>query len=215
MAHATWESQPISFDTTGFEHLDGTRWFDPDTRDVVVLSMQPSLPRSPVWLYEIDVLRRQLARTHAARVLPGPAPAAAPTPTATLLEADSVLLGGSMALYTLVAEKLPRSATGRLFRASFVLAKADRTAVLTGQFEEWQISGMRESLVHLKTGAPSRKDGGHPYDPQLPYEPSDDPAWDAEFPHHPLTKARAWVRTVRESAVVAREFAALPGLRAG
>ncbi|MGW0363966.1 hypothetical protein [Streptomyces sp. NPDC002990] len=86
--------------------------------------------------------------------------------------------------------------------------------MLTGQFEEWQISGMRESMVGLKTGAPSKKDGGHPYDPRLPYEPSDDPAWDAQFPGHPLTKARAWVRTVRKSAVVARQFAALPALRA-
>lgn len=215
MAHATWESKPITFDTTGFEHLDGTRWFDPETRDVVVLSMQQALPRSAVWLYEIDVLRRELARTHAARVIPGPSPAISAVPTATLLEADAVLLDGAMALYTLVAEKLPKSATGRLFRASFVLAKADRTAVLTGQFEEWQISGMRESMVRIKTGSPSKKDGGHPYDPQLPYEPSDDPAWDAQFPAHPLTKARAWVRAMRETAVVAREFAALPGLRAG
>ena len=203
----------MTFETTGFEHLDGTRWFDPDTRDVVVLSVREALPRGPVWLYEIDVLRRELARTHAARPIPGPAPAIGPAPTATLLEADAVFLDGALALYTLVAEKLPKSATGRLFRASFVLAKADRTAVLTGQFEEWQISGMRESLVHLKIGAPSRKAGGHPYDPQLPYEPSDDPAWDSQFPHHPLTKARAWVRTVRETAVVDRNFAALPAFR--
>lgn len=182
MAHPTWESKPITFDTTGFEHLDGTRWFDPNTRDVVVLSVQQALPRSPVWLYEIDVLRRELARTHAARRIPGPTPALAPNPTATLLEADAVYLDGAMALYTLVAEKLPKSATGRLFRASFVLAKADRTAVLTGQFEEWQISGMRESMVLIKTGAGAKKDGGHPYDPQLPYERSDDPAWDAQFP---------------------------------
>ncbi|CAM5475679.1 hypothetical protein GCM10010329_30410 [Streptomyces spiroverticillatus] len=213
MAQLTWEAQPITFDTTGFEHLDGTRWFDPETRDVVVLGVGEALPRSTHWLYEIDVLRRELAHTHAARPVPGPAPGLDPHPTARLLEADAVALDGCLALYTLVAEKLPKSATGRLFRASFVLAKADRTAVLTGQFEEWEISGMRESLVNLQTGGPDGKRGGHPYDPELPFEPSDDPAWDEQFPRHPLSKARAWVRTVRESAVVAREFKALPPFR--
>lgn len=79
--------------------------------------MQSALPPSPVWLYAIDVLRRELARTHAARLIPGPAPVFSPNPTATLLEADAVLLDGAMALYTLVAEKLPKAATGRLFRA--------------------------------------------------------------------------------------------------
>jgi hypothetical protein len=201
VAHVSSESKPIAFDTLGFQQLDGSRWFDPHTRDVVVLSTQQALPRSPLWLDGIDALRRELARTHSA--------------TGTLLEADAVSLGGSPALYTLVAERLPKSSTGRLFRASFVLAKAKRTAVLTGQFEEWDISGVRESLVRVKLGMPSVKSGGHPYDPQLPYEPSDDPAWDAQFPNHPLTKARAWSRSVRESAVVDREFAALPGFRAG
>ncbi|GAA3491471.1 MULTISPECIES: hypothetical protein [Streptomyces] len=213
MAQADWETRPITFDTTGFEPLDGTRWFDPHTRDVVVLGVHEALPRSTHWLYEIEVLRRELAHTHAARPVPGPATGLDPRPTARLLEADAVVLDGCLALYTLVAEKLPRSATGRLFRASFVLAKKDRTAVLTGQFEEWEISGVRESLVSMKTGGPDRRRGGHPYDPGLPYEPSDDPAWDEQFPRHPLTKARAWARTVRESAAVAREFKALPAFR--
>lgn len=201
MAYLFSVPHPITFSPFGFEQLDSDRWFDPDTRDVVVLSIGQALPRAPLWLDGIDVLRRELARAHAA--------------TGTLLEADVVSLDGSRALYTLVAERLPKSPTGRLFRASFVFAKADRTAVLTGQFEEWDISGMRESLVSIKLGMPGVKQGGHPYDPQLPYEQSDDPAWDAQFPKHPLTKAREWVRNVRESAVVDLGFAALPDFRAG
>ncbi|MFJ2738350.1 hypothetical protein ACIO3O_01645 [Streptomyces sp. NPDC087440] len=213
MAQATWEAQPITFDTTGLEHLDGTRWFDPENRDVVVLNVGEALPRTTHWLYEIEVLRRELAHTHAVRPVGGPAPALDPHPTARLLEADAVVLDGCLALYTLVAEKLPKAPTGRLFRASFVLAKADRTAVLTGQFEEWEISGMRESLVRFQMGGGGPEAGGHPYDPELPYEASDDPAWDEQFPRHPLSKARAWARTVRESAVVAREFKALRPFR--
>jgi hypothetical protein len=202
VAHVSSNSKPISFDIAGFERLDENSWFDPHTPDVIVLGMRKkSLPHSPVWLEDVGTLRRDLARMHAA--------------TGTLLEADAVSLGGTAALYTLVAEHIPQARTGRLFRASFVLAKADRTAVLTGQFQEWDITGVRETTVRVKLGTPTAGRGPHPYDPQLPYEPSDDAAWDSQFPEHPLTKARSWVRRVCESAVVDGKFAARPGFRTG
>lgn len=201
MAHASSNSEPIAFDAAGFERLDAHSWFDPHTRDVVVLSTRQALPPSPLWLEEIGTLRRELARRHAA--------------TGILLEADAVSLAGTPALYTLVAEHLPKSRTGRLFRASFVLAKASCTAVLTGQFEEWDISGVREVTVRVKLGTPTAGRSPHPYDPELEYEVSDDAAWDPQFPQHPLTKARGWARSVRESAWVSPGFAALPGYRAG
>lgn len=201
MAHVSSNSEPIAFDAAGFERLDAHSWFDPQTRDVVVLSTRQALPRSPLWVEEIGTLRRELARMHSA--------------TGILLEADAVALDGTTALYTLVAESIPKARTGRRFRASFVLAKANRTAVLTGQFEEWDISGVREVTARIKLGTPTAGRSPHPYDPKLEYELSDDAAWDPQFPQHPLTKARAWARTVRESAVVDASFAALPGYRAG
>jgi hypothetical protein len=201
VAHVSSNSEPISFDIADFERLDENSWFDPHTPDVIVLGMRDRLPRSPVWLEDIGTLRRALARMHAA--------------TGTLLEADAVSLGGTAALYTLVAEHIPEARTGRLFRASFVLAKADRTAVLTGQFQEWDITGVRETTVRVKLGTLTAGRGPHPYDPRLPYEPSDDAAWDSQFPQHPLTKARSWTRRVCQSAVVDETFAALPEFRAG
>ncbi|MGW0120043.1 hypothetical protein [Streptomyces sp. NPDC003327] len=203
MVHVPSQTKPLTFDTFGFERLDENRLFDPRTRDVVVLGVHPPLPPgAPLWLDGLDTLRRELARTHAA--------------DGCLVEADAVTLDGVPALYTLVTERQPDPSTGWNFRASFVLAKADRTAVLTGQFEEWDISGLRESLVLLKLGVPYDIPGrAHPYDPALPYQPSYDAAWDEQFPEHPLTKARAWARRVRETAVVERDFAALPGYRAG
>jgi hypothetical protein len=201
VAQVSSNSKPISFDIAGFEPLGENRWFDPRTPDVIVLGTHKALPRSPVWLEDIGTLRRELARTHAA--------------TGTLLEADAVSLGGTPALYTLVSERLPKARTGYLFRASFVLAKAKSTAVLTGQFAEWDITGIRETTVRVKLGTLTAGQAPHPYDPQLAYEPSNDPAWDAQFPEHPLTLARSWARRVRESAVVDGKFAALPEFRVG
>ncbi|GAB3985651.1 hypothetical protein GCM10029978_099060 [Actinoallomurus acanthiterrae] len=197
----------ITFDTSGFESHEKGRWFDPQTRDAVVLNVRDALPPTPVWLEDLDTLRRELARAHAAtgdgRGSRSP----------RLVEADIVSLDGVRTLYSLVAEPLPSSPTGRLFRASFVLAKASRTVILRGQFEEWDISGIRETTVLIRRGIATGRTP-HPYAPELPYEPSDAPEWDSLIPSHPLTKAREWVRSVIASAVVDRDFAALDDFRA-
>ncbi|MFE7636576.1 hypothetical protein ACFU7Z_21330 [Kitasatospora sp. NPDC057518] len=193
---------PLAFDTAGLEPLDEGRWFVPDTwNDVVVLSVREALPPAPVWLDGIEALRVTLARGHA--VVGG-----------SLLEAAAVSLGGVPALYTLVSERLPGSRTGFRFRGSFLIARSTVTAVLTGQFQESGVTGVRESMVRLRLDPAGTDSGGHPYDPELPYERSHAADWDPMFPRHALSLARAWARTVCRTAVVAPAFAALSPYRA-
>jgi hypothetical protein len=185
----------ITFDLQGFQPLAPGQWFDPDTRNHIVLIEGQALPAAPLWLDDLPTLRRELARRHAA--------------TGMLLEADAVRIGGVPALYTLVKERLSES-TAMLFRASFVLAKRTRTVVLKGQFQEFGVSGLRESFARLRgVGAPVP----HPYAPELSFRRSDEPAWDFLVPSHPLTKAREWTRAVIRTAAVDRRFAELPDYR--
>ncbi|MEV5614028.1 hypothetical protein [Streptomyces sp. NPDC052225] len=189
-------SSLVTFDTAGFEPCGPGQWFVPTHPYVVVLTAHDVLPPSAAWLDELDVMRAELARRHAA--------------TGWLIEADAVPVDGVRALYTLVGERIPGRERGFRYRASFLFAKRNRTVVLRGQFDEWDITGMRESLVLLRRGVSLDDDPRHPYAPELRFHPSDDAAWDFLLPEHPLSKARAWARTVRETAVVEREFAAEP-----
>jgi hypothetical protein len=186
----------VTFDTTGFEPTGQGRWFVPGHPYVIVLTEHDALPPSPVWLGGLDTLRRELARRHAT--------------DGWLIEADAVTVDGSPALYTLAKERQPGKSQGFRYRASFLLAKRTRTVVLRGQFDEWDITGMRESLVFLRRGTPVHERPEHPYDPALDLDPSDDAGWDFLLPEHPLSTARAWARTVRETAVVDPRFAAEP-----
>ncbi|WP_338693450.1 hypothetical protein V2W30_03085 [Streptomyces sp. Q6] len=189
-------SSLVTFDTAGFEPCGRGQWFVPRHPYVVVLTAHDALPPSAAWLDELDVMRGELARRYAAK--------------GQLIEADSVSVGAVRALYTLVKEPIPGREHGFRFRASFLLAKRARTVVLRGQFDEWDITGMRESLVLLRRGVSLDDDPRHPYAPELRFHPSDDAAWDFLLPEHPLTTARTWARTVRESAVVDPDFAAEP-----
>lgn len=206
----------IEFDSSGFSRLGEGQWFNPDNRDVIVLADAGPLPATPVWLDDFGELRRELSRLHGQ--------------TGCLIEADEVTLDGQRALYTLVKERIPGSKHERdeiVVRAAFVIAKATATVVLKGQFEEWGITGERETAVLVALGGPefievdgvpAMRSEPHPYAPDvptaLPYLRADEPAWDAMFPSHQLSLARAWTRRVLGSAVVAPALAALPDLRA-
>jgi hypothetical protein len=82
-------------------------------------------------------------------------------------------------------------------------------------------TGLRESVVACKDPAmlhdllDDRRP--HPYDPELhgrlPFNRSDAEVWDAQFPGHPLTRVRAWLRDLDRTVTVDPAFAALPDFR--
>lgn len=141
-----------------------------------------------------------------------------------LIEAEPVVLGGVRGVCQVVKVPIPNAPTGQVFMAMIFLAKADRHATVSYLAEESGITGVREATIVAKLGL-TGMDGWvlpHPYAPELqsalPYHRGDDPTWDAQFADHPLSRVRAWVRSVTATATVDPGFAALadfvPGRRA-
>jgi hypothetical protein len=100
-----------------------------------------------------------------------------------------------------------------IFMVQFMFAKQDSSFSVMMMAHETGTTGMREAVLGAKLGF----DGfflDHPYDPQLksklPFSRADDPAFDAQFPQHPLSRARAWARGFVATAAVNPAFAALP-----
>lgn len=117
-----------------------------------------------------------------------------------LLECDVVPFGAFRAVRVVL--KMPLQPRGFGFVGSLTLPFRDCSYVLKYQAAEGQPTGLRESLVAAQMmQAVDDPEGvmrswcADPYDPSLKYEPmcnkADDPAWDARFPEHPLSRVRA------------------------
>src|SRR5207248_2888533 len=114
-----------------------------------------------------------------------------------LIEAEPVVISGVRAVCQVAKFPIPDAPSGQVFLANIFLAKASCHARFTYIAQESGITGMRESLIAVKLGNPRDWVLPHPYAPELtsvlPFHRGDDPAWDAQFPDHPLSRARAWV----------------------
>jgi hypothetical protein len=191
----------VTFDPTGLQRVDETTWSHPASGDRIHLKLQNSPLTEPVWLEDIPAMRRNLAVGYARM--------------GCLIEAEPVMLGGVRGVCQVVKVPIPNAPSGQVFLANIFLAKAD-CHVMFGCFaEERGITGVREAAIMAELGL--RGDGWvmpHPYAPELssslPYHRGDDPAWDARFPDHPLSRVRGWVRWVLATATVDPAFAALP-----
>ncbi|MFD3525036.1 TerD family protein [Streptomyces sp. NPDC058653] len=170
--------------------------------DRVSLVVKDSPLTEAVWLEDVPAMRRSLAGSYARM--------------GCLIEADAVVVGGVRGVAQVVKVPLPNAPAGQLFMAMIFLAKADSHAMLGYFAEERGITGMREAAILARSGVAGLEGWvlPHPYAPEvqgvLPYHRGDDPTWDAQFPDHPLTRARAWVRSVVATATVDPAFAALP-----
>jgi hypothetical protein len=132
-----------------------------------------------------------------------------------LIEAEPVVLGGVRGVCQVVKAPIPNAPSGQVFMANIFLAKADRYVMFGCSAAERGVTGMREATIMATLGV--GLDGWllpHPYAPEvkgaLPFHRGDDPAWDAQFPDHPLSRVRAWVRWATATATVDPGFAALP-----
>jgi hypothetical protein len=181
----------ITFDTGGFQARGDGAWENPQTGDFVTVSGDNGPLNEPVWLDNLPGLRRQLAHGYSGM--------------GCLVEADSVRVGNG-----------PEAADaqhGLVFIVQFMFAKQGSSFSVMMMAHETGTTGMREAMLMAQLG---HDDFflAHPYDPQLksklPFSRADDPAFDAQFPEHPLSRARAWARGFAASAAVNPAFASLP-----
>jgi hypothetical protein len=193
---------PLAFDTTGLQRHDERTWFDPRTGDQVSLTyfdLEPDLPAS---LEELPLLRQRLAHVLAE--------------AGTLVEAHVVTIDSVPALYQVVKLPIPGRQTGLMFVAALTVPKATGSVVLQVLCQEGNTSGIRESMVSAQIGFENCFPP-HPYAPGLqgvlPWNVADDQRWDAQFPEHPLSRARVWAHRTIRTARVDPNFARLPPFR--
>ena len=190
-------------ETSGFERVDDTTWVDPASGDQMSSHYFELVPNLPAGLDDLPRLRHALA-TETAEV-------------GGLVEAFVVTVDGQPALLQIVKLPLP-DRPGLVFIASITVPKDTCSAVLTLTAFEGPTTGMRESMavadVLGETGRPDGFHAPHPYAPEstpkLPWNRADDPRYDEHTPHHPLTRARRWLRHVLATARLDPEFAARP-----
>ncbi|MBB5917786.1 hypothetical protein BJY24_006698 [Nocardia transvalensis] len=189
---------PIAFETGGLQQLDPSTWGNPATGDLVTLSYIDAVPDLPAPLEDVEALRRGLTEQQAE--------------FGCLIEAYVIGVAGQPALLRLEKFPLP-DGSGLGFTAGIVLPKATCSAILKVMCRESGRSGTREAAIVPKVGFQNMF-RPHPYAPdirgKLPYNVADDAQWDAQFPDHPLTRARRWISQASRTARVDPRFAALP-----
>lgn len=192
----------VTFDTTGFQRVGEATWQNPTSGDSVNLKMDSMPLTEPAWLEDIPAMRRKLTFDYGK--------------IGCLIEAEPVVVGGVRGVCQVAKAPLPNAPTGQVFIGTIFLAKANCCARLSYLADEGGITGARETAVMVKLGVRG-PDGWvlpHPYAPEaqsvLPFHRGDDPAWDALFPTHPLSRLRAWVGSVLATGRVDATFAALP-----
>ncbi|WP_175482694.1 hypothetical protein [Actinokineospora iranica] len=186
---------PIAFDTTGLRQTDPSTW-QAAGGDVVQLHYFNLVPDLPGSLRDQAGLRRAMAAACAAQ-------------GAALVEAWVLAVDSVPALFQIVKLPQPGRPAGVTFVGSFTFPKAACGAVLKLIAAEGPVTGTREAAVMAQVG-PQGMVIAHPYAPDLPASAADDPAWDARFPDHPLTRVRAWAHRTVATARVDPGFAQLP-----
>ncbi|WP_325097776.1 hypothetical protein [Nocardia gipuzkoensis] len=190
---------PISFDIGEMQQVDNATWRDPRTGDMVNVSYFDIVPDLPAPLEDLPSLRRRLAERSAEN--------------GCLIEAFVVWLDAQPALLRMEKLPLPNQPQGLVFAASVIVPKSRSSAVLQILCPETGTTGLREAMLAAKIGFDNMYPP-HPYAPEvqgrLPYNAADDIRWDAEFPDHPLSRARRWIAHTVPTARLPPDFAALP-----
>ena len=181
----------ISFDEAGFKMIGdegNRRYWESAGGDGISLFYFGIPPDIPVPLSEIDALRGWYRNNIAAS---GKA----------MIENEVVTIDGVASIRQII--KIPQQPSGITYLGSFTIPFRDRSFVLKVQCEERGMTGMREAVVMdslFGDGTVTIDDGklvgwqADPYDPgvQLPLmrNRAEDPAFDAQFPDHPLSRVR-------------------------
>ncbi|NUR51899.1 MAG: hypothetical protein HOV71_27550 [Hamadaea sp.] len=183
----------------GFAPVAEDTWAN-DERIIIQPVFFGLVPDLPAALTDLPSLRRGLARLAAQQ-------------GGALIEADVVPLGGQPALRQIVKVKLQHQEHGQAFLGSYILPKSRCSAVLRVQAAEQGTTGMREAMVMAQVG-PTAYFHPHPYGPEgdggLPSHVADSPAYDPQFPQHPLTRVRQLLAQLAAQVTVDPRFAVLP-----
>ncbi|GIJ46333.1 hypothetical protein Val02_32190 [Virgisporangium aliadipatigenens] len=194
---------PISFDVGGMTQIDPRAWQDPngDVAVVVPIDLVPDLPAA---LSEPAALFRAVAIKDAQS-------------GAGLVEGEVITVDGLPAMRQIIKIKHPHQPTGLVFIGSLLIPRATCSVVLKVQCPEQGTTGMREAMIVARVGI----DGAFPpsrYAPDvdlralggLPTNVADDPAYDATFPDHPLSRCRRLLARLIPTVRVADAFRAVP-----
>lgn len=195
----------VTLDTTGWQR-DRQYFVDPSTGGTMSLDISDRALTEPYWLDDLDLARRKLARDYAQ--------------IGCLIEANPITVGGVQAMTQIWKVPAPAQGRGFLFGVSVYLAKTTQTVEIMYCMDEARLesTGMREvwAAVKLQNICHAHREP-HPYDPglhgRLPFSRSDDEVWDDQFPGHPLTCVRVWLRDLDRILTVDPAFAALPDFR--
>lgn len=187
------------FDTSGFQQSGEDMWDSPLTGDRVIRQYTPGVPTIPAPLEDLPALRRDLAEASAEG--------------GCLVEAHVISFAGLPALLRFEKLRHWNRPGGLVYTASVIVPRATGAATVLVLCAENGPTGFRDAMVAARVGI-DRMNPPHPYAPHvrgaLPYSVADDPQWDAQFPDHPLTRARRWFAELSRTARIDPRFAAQP-----
>lgn len=137
-----------------------------------------------------------------------------------ILEVESVQVHSLSAIRTIF--KFPQDPTGFTYVASFTIPKETYSFVLKVVCPEYGTTGIRESVILLIAENQGLVKKGtfegwfaDPYDPEFQSEElsniGDRELYDIQFPKHPLSRARAMLKYVKENIIIREEILASEG----
>jgi hypothetical protein len=188
----------IRFDTTGHEFHAELQpgmlrvWWTPegDGLGVHFFPFPPELPSGAESVDELAAYYRGLLGDSGGR----------------LVEAVVVEAGGCPALRTV--RSVPQQPSGRSYVGALTVPFRDLSFVLKCQCLERGITGVKETMLLERSWSAKQAQGEQPFPPD--WDP-DAPEHDAEFPDHPVARARRVLDHIQRSLVIADEIRQLPG----
>lgn len=198
---------PLSFDETDFQRQptrDGVQvWFTPQG-DGLGLFYFPIPPDIEADIQAVDSVRAYYRRL-----------VNQPGSTVGIIEVDTLTIDGCRAVRTVL--KAPQQPAGRTYIGSLTFPFRDFSFVLKVQCAERGMTGLRETMVlNRLTGSGETAidpDSGtpigwldDPYDPAengpMTRNRSERPEYDADFPDHPLSRARQILSHLEQSVTL-------------
>ena len=170
-------------------------WHTPqgDGLGVYFFPVPPNLPANAASLDELAAFYRRLLGDSGGK----------------LVEVAVITAGGCPAIRTILS--VPQQPSGRTYVGSLTVPFRDFSFVVKCQCEEAAPTGFKEALLLDRSRAanePMTIEGGRFH---IPGWNPDAPDYDAEFPDHPVARARRVLAHVAASLVVASEVRELPG----
>ncbi len=197
-----------------FERDDEIKWRS-SFGEIISVHFFPIPPDLPAPVHDLSI-HRESARVRLAEI------------SGAVIEVEIAQLGDYAALHQIF--KLPMKPSGMLYIASYTIPFQTCSFVIKAQCPEVGATGIRDALVadmsevdldELENNRIVIIEGGKkiPW-MQDPYEPnfeapllrnrSEDRQWDAEFPDHPLSRARKFLEKVKDSFSAAASLRVLP-----